>query len=99
MTMIQTGTKVIRKYANRKLYDCENSKYTTLKQIVSDVTAGRDIQVLDNVSQQDITVTTLLNGLVETEIGDVDAQTLQEILRAGGLTNYVAKLKLSSIGV
>lgn len=93
MTTTQNGPKVIRKYANRKLYDTETSKYTTLKQIVGEVTAGRDVQVLDNVSQEDITVPTLLNAIVETADSTVETGTLIDILRAGGLTKYVSGLK------
>lgn len=89
MTTIQTDTLIVKRYANRKLYDCENSKYTTLKQIVSQVTAGRNVQILDNVSKLDITATTLLSALVETDDGTLDASTLQDILRAGGLVKYV----------
>jgi len=90
--MTQTGIKVIRKYANRKLYDCETSKYTTLKAIVGEVTGGRDVQIVDNVSKEDITVTTLLQAIVETDDGKTQAGTLSGIIRAGGLTKYLAGL-------
>ena len=92
MTTPLFALKVIRKYANRKLYDTETSKYTTLKQIAGEIVAGRNIQVLDNVSKEDITVSTLLGALVETESTSVTADTLVDILRAGGLTKYVAGL-------
>ena len=88
MTTTQTGPKVIRRYANRKLYDTETSKYVTLKAIADEVTAGRDIQVVDNVSKEDITVPTLLLALVETDDGTTQTETLVDILRAGGLSKY-----------
>lgn len=88
--------KVIKKYANRKLYDTETSKYTTLKQIVTEVTSGRDVKVLDNVSLEDITVSTLLLALVDTEDGTIDASTLQDILRAGGIVKYVNGVQVVS---
>ena len=92
MTTTQTGPKVIRRYANRKLYDTETSKHTTLKAIVGDVASGRDVQILDNVSKEDITVTTLLQAMVETEDGTTQSGTLSGIIRAGGLTKYLAGL-------
>lgn len=88
MTTTQTGPKVIRRYANRKLYDTETSKYTTLKAIVGEVTSGRDVQVVDNVSKEDITVPTLLAAIVETDDGTTQTETLVDILRAGGLSKY-----------
>jgi polyhydroxyalkanoate synthesis repressor PhaR len=82
-------TKVIKRYANRKLYDVEASKYTTLTKIVDEVKAGRNVQVLDNVSKEDITYHTLLTALVETADMSVSSDMLVDILRAGGLTQYV----------
>lgn len=89
MTTTQTETKIIRRYVDVKLYDCETSTYTTLKKIVEEIAAGRTVQVLDNVSKLDITATTLLGALVETEEGTIDTSTLMDILRAGGLIKYV----------
>ncbi len=90
--MVQT--KMIRRYANRKLYDTETSKYTTLKEIMSVVASGVNVIVTDNVSGNDITGTILLSAIVETE-QDLNGQTstLLEILRAGGLSKYVGILK------
>jgi hypothetical protein len=47
---------------------------------------------LDNVSKEDITVTTLLQAMVETEDGTTQSGTLSGIIRAGGLTKYLAGL-------
>ena len=98
MTTTQSGIGklIVKRYANRKLYDCENSKYITLKQIVDVVKAGRAVQVTDNVSKEDITATTLLTAIVETEDGTTEASVLADILRAGGLTKYVAGVSMVS---
>ena len=86
--------KVIKRYANRKLYDTETSKYTTLKEIVTMVANGREMQVVDNVSNEDITGTTLLSAIVETEQDlATSVPTLIGILQAGGLAKYVETLK------
>jgi polyhydroxyalkanoate synthesis repressor PhaR len=83
-------TLMVKRYANRKLYNTEESKYITLKQLVEQVKLGRQVQVTDNISKEDITATTLLTAIVETEDGTTDAGVLTDILRAGGLTKYVA---------
>lgn len=102
MTMNQNGavvptvstTKVIKRYANRKLYDTEESKYITLGEIAAFIKAGREVQVVDNVSKVDITGQTLLTALVETD-ADIAGQTetLRAMLMAGGLGKYVSTLK------
>jgi len=88
--------KIIKRYANRKLYDTEDSKYVTLKQIVESIAAGREITVIDNVTKEDITGVTLLSAIVETE-KDLSGQvlTLSAILKAGGLSKFVESLKTS----
>lgn len=89
-----TQNKIIKRYANRKLYDTEDSRYVTLKQIVETIAAGREITVIDNVTKADITGVTLLSAIVETE-KDLSGQvlTLSAILKAGGLSKYVESLK------
>lgn len=89
--------KVIRRYANRKLYDTSKSKYTTLKEIVGFIVAGQAVQVVDNVSNEDITAPTLLSAIVETTDTPLDSTTLVDILRAGGLGKYVAGIKAKGV--
>jgi polyhydroxyalkanoate synthesis repressor PhaR len=97
MTTTQT-TKVIKRYANRKLYDVQESKYTTLKEIVGLVTAGQSVQIISHTTKADITDQTLLMALVETE-QELTGQgsVVTEILKAGGLTKYVAGLKFPTL--
>jgi|ERR1700677_2745230 len=99
MTQVQTavqvvGPKVVKRYPNRKLYDTEESKYVTLKQLASYVAAGREIQVIENVTKTDITGQTLLQALVETEVDAAgQTNTLRDIFKAGGLAKYVQLLQ------
>jgi len=67
---------VIKKYANRKFYDTENSHYVTLSEIQNAVKNGRVIRVIDNVTKKDITNKTLLMSLVETDGEREDLSTL-----------------------
>lgn len=46
---------LIKKYANRKLYDTEASRYITLEGISRLVREGHDIQVIDRDSGRDLT--------------------------------------------
>jgi len=47
--------RVIKKYANRKLYDTTAKKYLTLDGIAQLVQQGEPIQVIDNDTKQDVT--------------------------------------------
>lgn len=94
-----TGPKIVKRYQNRKLYDTEESCYVTLRDLASFVTAGRDVQVIDNRTKADITGQTFMQAMVETET-DLSGQTetLRGILKAGGLAKYVAGLQPPKVG-
>ena len=87
------GPKVVKRYANRKLYDTDESKYVTLRDVAAFVQAGREVQVIDNRTKADITGQTLMQALVETEDVTGQTETLLYIFRAGGLAKYVRHLK------
>lgn len=93
MTQVTNQARVIRRYANRKLYDIEASSYITLKSLVETVAAGQTVQVIDHETKNDITAQTLMRGLIETEADQTDTVTATDIIRAGGLSKYVASLK------
>jgi len=59
--------KIIKRYANRKLYDTERSCYVTLDEIAQMVKSGDDIQVIDNKSKDDLTAVTLAQIIVEEQ--------------------------------
>ena len=56
---------VIKRYANRKLYDTRASRYITLSQISNLVEAGEVVQILDRESGEDITQMTLAQVFVD----------------------------------
>jgi len=64
----ETKFKVVKRYANRKLYDTETSRYVTLTELNSFVKAGREVMVIDNASKRDITAKTLLASFIETDL-------------------------------
>lgn len=62
--MAQT-TVVIKKYENRRLYDASNSRYVNLEEVAQLLRQGRDVQVVDAVSGEDITRLILTQIIVE----------------------------------
>ncbi len=64
---------LIKRYANRKLYNTDSSRYITLKGISELVREGRDIQVIDNESGKDITPVVLSQILVDDQKAQPDA--------------------------
>lgn len=59
--------KLIKRYANRKLYDTERSCYVRLDEIAEMVRAGEELQIIDNRSGEDLTSVTLAQIVLEEE--------------------------------
>ncbi|MEO1172965.1 MAG: polyhydroxyalkanoate synthesis regulator DNA-binding domain-containing protein [Myxococcota bacterium] len=62
-----SNRKVVKRYANRKLYDTERSCYVTLDDISSMIKGGEDVQVVDNKSGEDLTTVTFAQIIFESE--------------------------------
>ena len=58
---------VVKKYANRRLYNTETSSYITLDNLADMIRAGRDFVVYDAKSGEDITRGVLTQIIVEEE--------------------------------
>ncbi|MBR0655665.1 polyhydroxyalkanoate synthesis repressor PhaR [Plastoroseomonas arctica] len=58
---------VVKKYANRRLYNTESSSYVTLEDLAKMVRIGRDFVVYDAKSGDDITRSVLTQIIVEEE--------------------------------
>ncbi|MDZ3831134.1 MAG: polyhydroxyalkanoate synthesis repressor PhaR [Sphingopyxis sp.] len=58
---------VIKKYANRRLYDTERSCYITLDDLGTMVRDGREFRVVDAKSGEDITHNVLTQIIMDTE--------------------------------
>ncbi len=59
--------RVIKRYANRKLYDTTGSTYITLDEIAQMIKSGEEIQIIDNKTKEDLTAVTMAQILVEEE--------------------------------
>ena len=62
-----SATRIVKRYANRKLYDTERSCYVTLEDIALMIKEGAQVKVIDNKSGEDLTTVTLAQIIFETE--------------------------------
>src|SRR3569833_1971790 len=60
-------TRIIKRYANRKLYDTEHSRYVTLDQISEMIRNGDDVKIVDNKTKEDLTSVTLAQIIFEED--------------------------------
>jgi polyhydroxyalkanoate synthesis repressor PhaR len=60
---------IIKKYANRRLYNTETSSYITLEHLAEMTREGRDFQVFDARTGEDITRSVLTQIVMEGEAG------------------------------
>ena len=83
---------LIKRYANRKLYNTQSSRYITLKGIAELIDAGEEVRVIDNESGEDITSVALSQILVDSERSNstVSDSLLSQILERGGDVLYGA---------
>ena len=84
-----TNPRVIKRYANRKLYDTRESRYVTLPQIAELVRLGEDVQIIDNRTKENLTSVTLAQIIYESEkSAEVSSRqgvkTLRDMIQAGG---------------
>ena len=87
----------IKRYANRKLYDTEAKQYISLEGIAEMIRQGVGVQVIDNVSGDDITAQTLSQIILEGEKkqdGFVPRPILTTLVEAGGKSFEYLREKL-----
>ena len=61
------GIVIIKKYANRRLYNTETSSYITLEHLAAMTREGREFKVLDAKTDEDITHNVLTQIIMEEE--------------------------------
>lgn len=79
----------IKRYPNRKFYDTELKRYITLDDISERIRVGREVQVIDQNSGEDITSIVLTQIIFEQEkknSGFVPRAILTGLVQAGGYT-------------
>src|SRR3954451_18847537 len=63
----KSDTVIIKKYANRRLYNTESSSYITLEHLAAMTREGKDFKVIDAKSGEDITHAVLTQIIVDEE--------------------------------
>ena len=83
---------LVKRYANRKLYNTQTSRYITLKGIAELIDAGEDVRVIDNETGEDITNVALSQILVDHERSSSGSSRtmLSELISRGGDALYGA---------
>ena len=83
---------LIKRYANRKLYNTQTSRYITLKGIGALIEAGDEVTVIENETGEDITSVALSQILVDSERANqtVSRTLLSDLIQRGGDALYGA---------
>jgi len=94
--------RVIKRYANRKLYDTRSSRYVTLPQIAELVRGGEDVQIIDNRTKENLTSITLAQIIYESEKSAEastrqGAKTLRDMIQQSG-EKLIAQLRDGPVG-
>jgi polyhydroxyalkanoate synthesis repressor PhaR len=79
--------RIIKRYANRKLYDTQHSRYVTLDQISEMIRNGDDVKIIDNKTKEDLTTVTLAQIIFEEEKKQrsfLPLQAMRNIIQHGG---------------
>ncbi|RME88538.1 MAG: polyhydroxyalkanoate biosynthesis repressor PhaR, partial [Candidatus Hydrogenedentota bacterium] len=97
--------KLIKRYANRRLYDSDTSKTITLEEIAEYLRQGEEIKVIDNISGEDITSKVLGQTFLKLQEPKGNEPLINYILTAliresgEGFINLVKKLAYAGIGM
>ncbi|MFT3921969.1 MAG: polyhydroxyalkanoate synthesis regulator DNA-binding domain-containing protein [Myxococcales bacterium] len=97
-----TNPRVIKRYANRKLYDTRDSRYVTLPQIAELVRNGEDVQIIDNRTKENLTSVTLAQIIYGAEKNAEESskhgtKTLRDLIQAGG-ERLMAQFRAGPVG-
>lgn len=86
-TDLPTMARVVKRYANRKLYDTTTSRYVALDDIATLIRNGEEVEVTDNETGADLTAVTFAQIILEEERRHKDVRSLpllRELVRYGG---------------
>lgn len=93
--------RIIKRYPNRKLYDTITKQYITLEEVAELIRLGHEVQVIDNVSEEDITTLTLTQIIHEQEkkqSGLFPPTLLANLIQTGGeRLNTIQKFLSTSV--
>jgi polyhydroxyalkanoate synthesis repressor PhaR len=95
-------TIVIRKYGNRRLYNTAESRYVNLDEVAQMVREGKDVQVKDAVTGEDLTRLVLTQIIVErakAADSDFPLDVLRQMVVASGRVAQETMLKYMKAAV
>ena len=87
-----SNERVIKKYANRRLYDSTGSRHVTLDDLRKMIVSGDKVKVIDDKSGEDLTRAVLLQVIAEQEQFGTPVLSLElmESLRAQGVAATIS---------
>lgn len=91
--LAENSPLLIKRYASRRLYNTETSDYVTLEDIAGFIRAGREVQIVDLKSGDDLTRQYLLQIIAEHESKG------ENVLPIGVLTDLVRSYTTSAQSV
>lgn len=93
---------VIKRYANRKLYNTRTSRYVTLDDLERMIRAGKEIEVRDAATGEDVTPVVLMQVILQTERGGraaLPAAFLHQLIKHGAAwKDYMARSFDATLG-
>jgi polyhydroxyalkanoate synthesis repressor PhaR len=95
-------TVVIKKYENRRLYDTSESRYVNLDEVAQMVREGKDVQVKDAATGEDLTRLVLTQIIVErakAADSDLPLDVLRQMVVASGRATQETMLKYMKAAV
>jgi len=84
---MQSQSRLIKKYPNRRLYDTKTSSYITLADVKQMVLKNEDFQVLDAKTNEDLSRQILLQIILDEESGGMpmfSSDLLSQMIRSYG---------------
>jgi polyhydroxyalkanoate synthesis repressor PhaR len=88
---LKIGRVIVKKYANRRLYDTSSSTYVNLDDLAKMVRNGTDVQVVDASSGEDLTRVTLTQIIVEDAKGAPSGLPLELLKQLIVASDHVGK--------
>ena len=89
---------LIKKYANRKMYDTTDKRYISRDQLAELIKKGEEVAIIDNRTGEDLTASVVsqligMDSKDKENEGAVSSRFLMQLLRKGGgtLTDYAKK--------
>ena len=62
-----TDKLIVKRYGNRRLYNTETSSYVNYQDLIEMIREGRDMQVIDSRTKEDVTKSILIQIILEEE--------------------------------